>query len=124
MLAGTLYLALMGARGLECVARASMARTEELVRALTALPGVRRALSGRGFHESVLALDRPVAPILRALAARGILGGLELSGYYPELGQALLVCATETRTSADIRRYAAALSEVLATQPAAAGALR
>ena len=120
MLAGTLYLALMGARGLEGVARASMARTEQLVQALCALRGVRRALSGRCFHEAALALDRPLAPVLRALAARGIVGGLDLSGYYPELGQTLLVCATETRTSADVERYAAALSAVLSGMPPAA----
>jgi len=113
MMAGTVYLALMGAAGLERVAEASMARTEELVRALSAIGGVQRALSRAHFHEAVLMLDRPVAPVLQALAARGIQGGLDLSGYYPELGAALLVCATETKTSADIHQYAAALSEVM-----------
>ena len=48
-----------------------------------------------------------------ALAQRGIQGGLDLAGYYPELGPALLVCATETKSSADIQAYASALSEAL-----------
>jgi glycine dehydrogenase subunit 1 len=61
----------------------------------------------------VLLLDRPVAPVLKALAARGILGGLDLAPYYPELGPALLVCATETKTAADIERYRASLNEAL-----------
>jgi glycine dehydrogenase subunit 1 len=39
---------------------------------------------------------------------------LDLSGYSPELGHALLVCATETKTSADIDQYAAALRACLA----------
>jgi len=47
------------------------------------------------------------------LASRGILGGLDLSAYCPELGHALLVCATETKTSADIDRYRSALGEAL-----------
>ncbi|MGA7824272.1 MAG: hypothetical protein WCA14_08765, partial [Steroidobacteraceae bacterium] len=81
-------------------------------------PGVQPAFSGGYFHEAVLQLDRPVAPVLKALAARGILGGLDLGGYYPELGHALLVCATETKTSADIERYRGALTETL--QPARA----
>ena len=119
MTAGTLYLALMGAEGLERVALASMARCEELVQALAALPGVRRAFSRPRFHEAVLLLDRPVAPLLRALAAHRIHGGLDLAAFYPELGPALLVCATETRTSADIARYAAALSELLRDAQAA-----
>ena len=68
---------------------------------------------------AVRALDRPAAPVLRALAGRGIIGGLDLAGYYPELGNALLVCATETKTSADIERYRAALSEALQSVRAA-----
>jgi glycine dehydrogenase subunit 1 len=66
----------------------------------------------------VLQLDRPVAPVLRALASRDILGGLDLSQHYPEMGHALLVCATETKTSADIERFARTLGEAM--QPARA----
>src|SRR5579863_3873172 len=41
MMAGTVYLSLMGAEGLERVAEASMARTDQLTRALAAINGVR-----------------------------------------------------------------------------------
>jgi glycine dehydrogenase subunit 1 len=119
MMAGTLYMALMGAEGLERVAATSMARTAELVAALTAIPHVRPAFARPGFHEAVLTLERPVAPVLAALAQRGIQGGLDLADYYPELGAALLVCATETKTSADIDAYASALSEALRSARAA-----
>jgi glycine dehydrogenase subunit 1 len=61
----------------------------------------------------VLRLDRPAGPVLEALARRGILGGYDLSRDYPELGNAMLVCATETRTATDIETYFQALSEVL-----------
>jgi glycine dehydrogenase subunit 1 len=71
------------------------------------------------FHESVVLLDRPVGPVLKALAGRGILGGLDLTEYYPELGPALLVCATETKTSADIQSYVTALGEVMQSARAA-----
>jgi glycine dehydrogenase subunit 1 len=113
MIAGTIYLALMGAEGLERVATACMARTAELTERLGATGAVRRLFAGPVFHETVLALDRPVAPVLAALAARGIQGGLDLSEYYPELGPALLVCATETKSTADIEAYARALAEAL-----------
>jgi glycine dehydrogenase subunit 1 len=119
MMAGTLYLALMGAEGLARVARACMARTAELVAALTALPGVRAAFDAPRFHEAVLQFDRPVAPLLASLAQRGIQGGYDLSAHYPELGHALLVCATETRSAADIAAYAAALGELLRAARAA-----
>jgi glycine dehydrogenase subunit 1 len=54
-----------------------------------------------------------VAPVLEALAAAGIVGGCDIGGDYPELGHALLVCATETRTKSDIETYASALAGVL-----------
>jgi glycine dehydrogenase subunit 1 len=111
--AATIYMSLMGAEGLERVAAASHERTRELVAALTRLEGVRVAFEGPYFHEAVLSFDRPVAPLLEALASRGILGGLDLSEYYPELGGALLVCATETKTTGDIEIYTAALGDVM-----------
>ena len=111
--AATVYLSLMGPAGLERVGAASHARTRELVGELTRVPGVRRLFRGPVFHEEVIALDRPAASVLENLAARGILGGLDLSEHYSELGPALLVCATETKTSADIARYAQALAECL-----------
>jgi glycine dehydrogenase subunit 1 len=117
--AATIYLSLMGREGLRRTAAASHARTRELVGALTRLPGVRHAFSGPTFHEAVLLLDRPVAPLLKALGTRGILGGLDLAPYYPELGPALLVCATETKTAADLEHYRASLAEALQSARAA-----
>ncbi len=64
-------------------------------------------------------IDRPRA-ILAALSRRGILGGLDLSERYPELGHAMLVCATETKLDADIKAYAAALADVMSASRAAA----
>src|SRR5579863_6900033 len=119
MTAATIYLSLMGAQGLQRTAAACHARSRELVAALTPLPGVRAAISGPHFHEAVLQLDRPVAPLLKALLGRSILGGLDLAGYYPELGPALLVCATETKTAADIERYRQGLAEALQAARAA-----
>jgi glycine cleavage system P protein (glycine dehydrogenase) subunit 1 len=117
--AATLYLSFMGPQGLTRTAAAAHARTRELTAALTRVPGVRLAFGGPYFHEAVLQLDRPVAPVLEALASRGIVGGLDLAAYYPELGNALLVCATETKTSADIDRYRSALAEALQSVRAA-----
>ena len=111
--AATIYMSLMGPVGLERTAAASHARARELVAALTAVKGVRRAFAGPFFHEAVLVFDRPVAPILTSLAGQGVLGGLDLSELYPELGYALLVCATETKTESDINSYSAALGEAV-----------
>jgi glycine cleavage system P protein (glycine dehydrogenase) subunit 1 len=111
--AATIHMSLLGAAGLEKVAAASQTQTSALVAALTRIKGVKLAFSGPRFHEAVLQLDRKPAEVLEALAQRGIVGGYDLSRQYPELGNALLVCATETRTDEDIESYAKAMREVM-----------
>jgi glycine dehydrogenase subunit 1 len=118
--AATIYMSLLGAKGLAQVAATSMQRTQQLVDALTRVPGVRLAFDRPRFHEAVLLLDRPVEPVLEALALRGIIGGADISARYPSLGPALLVCATETRTLADIEAYACALTETMRSSTVAA----
>jgi glycine dehydrogenase subunit 1 len=118
--AATIYMSLLGAAGLERVAAASVQRTADLVAALSRIAGVKAAFSAPRFHEAVLMLDRPVAPVLAALARRGIFGGLDLSERFPELGAALLVCATETKTAADIDAYAGVLADIMNQSRAAA----
>ena len=102
------------------MARASHAATNQLVERLTAIPGVEPLFPGPVFHERVLRLPLPVADALRALAGHNVLGGYDLGVDYPELGQALLVCATETKTEDDIEQYAAKLGRVVKAQTEAA----
>ena len=59
------------------------------------------------------------APVLDALAKQGVLGGYDLSVDYPELGQAMLICATESRTAQDIETYVTRMRDVLARSRAA-----
>lgn len=104
--AATLYMSLLGAGGLERVAAACHANTRSLANALSDVDGVRVAFGGHCFHEVVLQLDAPAGQVLERMAAAGVLGGYDLSRDYPELGQAILACATEKRTEADIAAYA------------------
>ena len=78
------------------------------------MAGVEVAFAGGQFHEAVLKLDCPVAPVLERLAAEDIAGGLDLSAEYPELGNALLVCATETKSEEDIVRFGKAMADAVA----------
>ena len=112
--AATIHMSLLGSAGLENVAAASQAQTRKLVDALTKIKGIKLAFSGPRFHEAVLQLDRNVDAVLEALAKRNVIGGFDLSRRYPELGNALLVCATEMRIDEDIATYAAAMSAVMA----------
>jgi glycine dehydrogenase subunit 1 len=119
MMAGTIYLSLVGPDGLAQVAAACVTRTHALVDALSSIKGVHTAFARPRFHEAVLTLDRPAAAVLEQLASRDILGGYDLSEHYPELGSAILVCATETKTQGDIDEYARALGDVMKSVRAA-----
>ncbi|HEX7046018.1 MAG TPA: aminomethyl-transferring glycine dehydrogenase subunit GcvPA [Gammaproteobacteria bacterium] len=111
--AATIYMSLVGPEGLVNIAAASHANTRKLVDALTHVKGVKKTFNAPVFHEAVLTLDRPVKAVIDGLLQKGIVGGYAIGEDYPELGNALLVCATETRTDADIAHYASALSEVM-----------
>ncbi|ALG68503.1 aminomethyl-transferring glycine dehydrogenase subunit GcvPA [Beggiatoa leptomitoformis] len=113
--AATIYLSIMGAEGLERTALACHANTHQLVARLNRIQGVTPVFTGHYFHEQVLRLNKPVAEVLRALAAQGIWGGYDVSHYYPELSHCLSVCATETRTVDDIEFYATTLEKILAS---------
>jgi glycine dehydrogenase subunit 1 len=111
--AATIHMSLLGSAGLERVAVASQKQTRKLVDALVKIKGVKLVFDGARFHEAVLTLDRKVDDVLDRLAQRGIVGGYDLSSHYPQLGNALLVCATETKTDDDIAAYATALAEIM-----------
>ena len=120
--AATIYMSLLGHEGLARVAAASCRRTNELAERLCRIDGVDRLFRGPVFHECALKLDRPVAPVLEALADAGILGGFDLGRSHPELGDALLVCATETKTLQDLDTYAGELERIMSGEPEKKGA--
>jgi glycine dehydrogenase subunit 1 len=114
-LAATVYLATIGPHGLRDVAAMGAARARELEAALAAA-GAARVHAGTYLNEFAVRVPDAAAVHARLLG-RGVLAGLPLARWYPddaELRDALLVCATEVTTPADIERFAAALREELA----------
>jgi glycine dehydrogenase subunit 1 len=111
--AAAIHMSLLGHQGLSRVARTSHRQTANLIDLLTQIDGVELLFDGPHFHETAIRLDRPVAPVLQALVVRNILGGYDLSRQYPEFGNVLLVCATETKTQADLDNYASSLQEIM-----------
>ena len=114
MTAATIYLSLLGAEGLERVALASHDNILTLTDDLPA--GATKAFDSPVFHEQVIRLNKPAEQVLAAMAAQGVLGGVDLSAEYPELGSAIVVCTTETKNATDLARYRAALSAALASE--------
>ncbi len=113
--AATVYMSLLGAEGLRRVAAASHENTMTLADLLANIPGVKKMFNSTVFHEVVLQLNQSAKDVLDALQAIGIQGGFDLSHDYPELGQAILVCSTETKTQDDLIAYQQALQEILAS---------
>lgn len=111
--AAAVYLSVMGAKGLRQVALKCHENAQNLCERLSNISGVEKILKGPFFHEFVLKLNRPVSEVLQELAKKNIVGGLDLSEFYPELGNAILICATETKNENDLANYQKKLLEAL-----------
>lgn len=111
--AATIHMALLGSNGLRRIAATSHANTQALAVQAGGVPGVKRLFSAPHFHEVVLHLPASSARVLDSMAGQGISGGFDLQPHYPQLGNAILVCATETKTGEDLQRFVAALRHAL-----------
>ncbi|MDO8811500.1 MAG: aminomethyl-transferring glycine dehydrogenase subunit GcvPA [Gallionella sp.] len=111
--AATIHMALLGADGLRRAAAASHANTQALAVQTSGIAGVKCLFSAPHFHEVVLHLPGSSARVLNSMAGQGISGGFDLQPHYPQLGNAILVCATETKTDEDLQRFVAALRHAL-----------
>lgn len=115
--AATIYLSLLGPAGLQKVAEASHAAAMWLQKALTGLADIKNGMPGPVFDEFVIQLPAPGrgdgAEIFAAhlLKEADIIAGLPLAAYgHPHK---LLVNATETKTSSDLKAYVTAAESAL-----------
>jgi glycine dehydrogenase subunit 1 len=108
-LAATVYLAALGKQGLRKVAELCYHKAHYAAQRIARLPGYSLAFDGLSFKEFVARCPRPPSEVNRALLARGIIGGLDVS-QYGENG--LLFCVTEMNSREEIDRLAEALAEI------------
>jgi glycine dehydrogenase subunit 1 len=116
--AATIYMSLMGPAGLKGVAGQCHQQLRVLVQSLrSTINDIIPFFEGQGcFHEMVLKLPVPAQLVVDRLTAQGILPGLSLADFYPELpgsNHGLLLCATEKHTDEDIKQFTAALAQVI-----------
>ncbi len=106
-LMATIYMTLMGRKGLRELAEQNLCKAHFLADRLRAA-GADLPFAGSFFNEFAVRPTRlPASEVnARALGER-IIGGLDLGRFYPELAGTLLVCATETSTRDALERYAA-----------------
>jgi glycine dehydrogenase subunit 1 len=104
-LMATIFLTVYGKAGIRELAEHNFAKADYAAKKLSSLPGAKLRFNGAPrFHEFVLETKETPAVMNERLLKEKIIGGLDLSKHYPELGNASLWCATELTTKEMIDR--------------------
>jgi glycine dehydrogenase subunit 1 len=121
-LAGVVYLAWLGRRGIVELGELLLARTHYARETLCALEGVSKLHEQPVIREFALRLDADVAAVRRRCAERGVNPGADLHALSarPEDRGGLLVAITERRSRADIDRLVDVLGAAIEAERGAA----
>lgn len=109
-LGATIYMTLLGPRGLREVAEASLANAHLTLKLLEGA-GARRTFAGPFFQEFVVELPGPLEKTWELALSRKVLPGIPLKKDYPALQNHLLVAVTEKRTREEMEALAWAVKE-------------
>jgi glycine dehydrogenase subunit 1 len=110
-LAASVYLTYMGPEGLHQIADVSYRRAHALAAEMANLPGVELLHPDRPFLNEFPVRMKNVLHRLSALEEEGILGGLPLGRWYPELEDVAVFCCTELNDPAALAGLLAALEK-------------
>jgi glycine dehydrogenase subunit 1 len=113
VVAATIFMSMLGPKGLSKVGEACLNNTHTLVEELCHVPGVKLLFKGYYFHEATLELPMPVDLFIESMQKRGILAGLNLTSYFPEFKNCFLVCVTEKPSQDDIKDYIKMAKEII-----------
>lgn len=111
--AATIFMSLVGPQGLRQIALACHQKARELKQELVQSVGLEPVFSSPFFHEIVVRIKTFAADVQKELTHHNIQAGYLLNETYGELEDCLLLCATETKTTADIKLLARYLEAAL-----------
>ena len=112
-LMATIFLSVYGKEGIGELAEHNLAKADYAAKTLSAQPGAKLLFTGAPrFHEFVLQTEEAPAQWSQRLLDAEIVGGIELSRWYPELRNCTLWCATEIITREQIDAAAKALAAI------------
>jgi glycine dehydrogenase subunit 1 len=111
-LMATIYLAALGRKGVQEVARHNMQKAHYAASEIAKLPGIGLRFTSPFFNEFVIRTPRPAPEVTKKLLLEKIIPGVALECYYPDLRDCLLVCVTEMTGKEAIDRLVSALSRV------------
>ncbi len=112
-LAGVVYLAWLGKRGLVELGELLAQRTAYARERLASVDGVELLHEAPVFREFAVRLEAPVQDVLDRVSEDGIAAGYPLARDYPEHENGLLVAITERRSREDIDRLADTLQRAI-----------
>jgi glycine dehydrogenase subunit 1 len=113
-LMATIFLTVYGKQGIHDLAVQNLAKADFAAKTLSSQNGTKQLFAGSPrFHEFVLQTTEAPAQLNTRLLEQKIVGGLDLSKWYPELGNASLWCATELNTREQIEAAAGVLATEL-----------
>jgi glycine dehydrogenase subunit 1 len=112
-LRATIFLETMGQEGLRELAWQNVQKANYALEKLAQLRSAKRKFSGTIFNEFVFEFSKEWAKVDSLLKQKGIIGGLGLEPFYPELRNCALFCVTEMHKKDEIDRLADVLGEVL-----------
>ncbi len=101
-LAASVYLAAMGPQGMREVAEQCLQKANYTREKISALDGYSVTFPGSSFKEFAITVPGKPDELNRHLLDSNILGGIDLSPFYPELKNAILIAVTEKRTREEI----------------------
>jgi len=107
-LAATVYLCLMGKQGLRELAERNVKKSHYALDLLQQTAGCQQRFSAPFFNEFVLTVPNARA-VWQQLKEHGLIAGLLLEDWYPELKDCLLMCVTEMHTRREIENLALGL---------------
>ena len=111
-LASSIYLSMLGKSGLRAVAELCFHKAHYAAQTIDSINGYEVWKTQTYFNEFVVETPKPVAEINQKLLEQDIIGGFDLSTYYPGLKNHMLLAVTEMNSRQDIDKLAGALSEV------------
>ena len=110
-LMATIFLSVYGKEGIRELAEHNLAKASYAAKTLSAKPGITQLFTGAPrFNEFVLQTEESPAQWSQRLLDAKIVGGIDLSRWYPELRNCTLWCATEIMPRAQIDAAAKALA--------------
>jgi glycine dehydrogenase subunit 1 len=108
---GAMHMSLLGPEGLAKLAQRNMAACQLAKQKLSEIPSINLPHSGNShYNEFVLELPGSSSECISYLDTQGLIGGFDLSNWYPENENWLLVSFSDQTTIKDIDLLVAHLS--------------